>query len=81
MPPPTPPGVPENVDPGTLEPLPVDTASAMLGWDDAQRARVLELTALVFPVREGAIHVLHKTVRGARALAGTLDALTARAGL
>ena len=24
MPPPTPPGVPENVDPGTLEPLPVE---------------------------------------------------------
>ena len=43
------------------EPLAVATARAMLGWDDARWSRALELTSLVLPVRDGAIHALHKT--------------------
>ena len=43
------------------EPLKVETAKAMLGM--GSDSRVFELTSLVLPVRDGLIHVLHKTVR------------------
>ena len=43
------------------EPLKVETAKAMLGI--GSDSRVLELTSLFLPVRDGLIHVLHKTVR------------------
>ena len=43
------------------EPLKVETAKAMLGM--GSDSRVLELTSLFLPVRDGLIHVLHKTVR------------------
>ena len=39
----------------------VETASAMLGM--GSDSRVFELTSLFLPVRDGLIHVLHKTVR------------------
>ena len=43
------------------EPMKVATAKAMLGITGD--ARVFELTSLFLPVRDGLIHVLHKTVR------------------
>ena len=45
------------------EPITVAMAAALLRWDDRQqRERVLETTALLFPVRDGKFHVFHKTV-------------------
>ena len=46
------------------EPLKVETAKAMLGM--GSDSRVLELTSLFLPVRDGLIHVLHKAVRRGR---------------
>ena len=45
------------------EPLKVETAKAMLGLGNEEWLRVLELTCLFLPVRDGLIHPLHKTVR------------------
>jgi len=46
----------------TLEPISVAMAASLLGWTPDKQERVLELTALLFPVRDGLIHVFHKTV-------------------
>ena len=45
-----------------MEPITQAMAAALLGWDAAQQERVLEATALLFPVRDGKFHVFHKTV-------------------
>ena len=45
-----------------MEPITQAMAAALLGWDAAQQDRVLEATALLFPVRDGKFHVFHKTV-------------------
>ena len=37
-------------------------AAALLRWDDGQQERVLETTALLFLVRDGKVHVFHKTI-------------------
>jgi len=44
------------------EPITVAMAAALLGWDDGQQGRVLETTALLFPVRDDKVHVFHKTI-------------------
>ena len=44
-----------------MEPITQAMAAALLGWDAAQQERVLEATALLFPVRDGKFHVFHKT--------------------
>ena len=44
-----------------MEPITQVMAAALLGWDAAQQERVLEATALLFPVRDGKFHVFHKT--------------------
>ncbi|MGA1354740.1 MAG: hypothetical protein ACO32I_08230 [Candidatus Limnocylindrus sp.] len=44
------------------EPVAVTRAAALLGWAPDEQERVLELTALLFPVRDGQFHVFHKTV-------------------
>ena len=44
------------------EPIAVGMVVALLGWDNAQQARVLEATGLLFPVRDGKFHVFHKTI-------------------
>ena len=43
-------------------PLSVEMAEVLLDWDVEQRERVLEQTALLFPVRERTFHVFHKSV-------------------
>ena len=45
-----------------MEPIAQAMAAALLGWNAAQQKRVLEATALLFPVRDGKFHVFHKTV-------------------
>ncbi|GMI15386.1 hypothetical protein TrLO_g6724 [Triparma laevis f. longispina] len=47
---------------GAMEPLPIELMVEVLKWDDATRARVCELTSLLFPVRKGRVRVLHKSV-------------------
>ena len=44
-----------------MEPITQAMAAALLGWDAAQQERVLEATALLFPLRDGKFHVFHKT--------------------
>ena len=45
------------------EPLTIDAASGVLGWDRAQCKNVCDDVSLLFPLREGdVIGVLHKTV-------------------
>ena len=44
------------------EPLPADLAARVLGWSAADADRARADTALLFPVREGRFHVLHKSV-------------------
>ena len=44
------------------EPITVAMAAALLRWDDGQQGRVLETTALLFPVRDDKVHVFHKTI-------------------
>ena len=44
------------------EPITVAMAAALLRWDDGQQERVLETTALLFPVRDDKVHVFHKTI-------------------
>ena len=44
------------------EPITVTMAAALLKWDDAKKERVLEATALLFPVRDGKLYVFHKTI-------------------
>ena len=44
------------------EPITVAMVAALLRWDDGQQERVLETTALLFPVRDGKVHVFHKTI-------------------
>ena len=44
------------------EPITEAMAAALLKWDEVQKERILEATALVFPVRDGTFHVFHKTV-------------------
>ena len=44
------------------EPITVEMVAALLRWDDGQQERVLETTALLFPVRDGKFHVFHKTI-------------------
>ena len=44
-----------------MEPITQVMAASLLGWDAAQEERVLEATALLFPVRDGKFHVFHKT--------------------
>ena len=44
------------------EPITVAMAAALLRWDGGQQERVLETTALLFPVRDGKVHVFHKTI-------------------
>ena len=44
------------------EPITVAMAAALLRWDDGQQERVLETTALLFPVRDDKFHVFHKTI-------------------
>jgi len=44
------------------EPITVAMAAALLRWGGGQQERVLETTALLFPVREGKFHVFHKTI-------------------
>jgi hypothetical protein len=44
-----------------MEPITQAMAAALLGWDAAQQERVLEATALLFPVRDGKFHVFQKT--------------------
>ena len=44
------------------EPITVAMVAALLRWDDGQQERVLETTALLFPVRDGKFHVFHKTI-------------------
>ncbi|KAL1503550.1 hypothetical protein AB1Y20_012029 [Prymnesium parvum] len=46
----------------TMEPISVAMAASLLRWTADEQERVLELTALLFPVRDGLIHVFHKTV-------------------
>ncbi|KAL1530872.1 hypothetical protein AB1Y20_001766 [Prymnesium parvum] len=46
----------------TMEPINVAMAASLLRWTADEQERVLELTALLFPVRDGLIHVFHKTV-------------------
>ena len=45
-----------------MEPIGVEMAAALLGWDVEEKERALELTGLLFPVRDGKFHVFHKTV-------------------
>ena len=45
-----------------MQPISVTMAAAVLGWDSAEQERALELTALLFPVRDGLFHVFHKTI-------------------
>ena len=46
-----------------MEPITPAMAAELLGWDEKTKGRVLELTALLFPVRDGRLTVvLHKTV-------------------
>ena len=44
------------------EPITVAMAAALLRWGDGQQGRVLETTALLFPVRDDKVHVFHKTI-------------------
>jgi hypothetical protein len=44
------------------EPITGAMAAALLGWDDLKQRRVIETTALLFPVRDGKFHVFHKTL-------------------
>ena len=44
------------------EPITVEMAEALLSWDAATKTRVLNASALLFPVREGRFHVFHKTI-------------------
>eukprot|EP00937_MAST-01D_sp_MAST-1D-sp2_P006716 g6716.t1 len=44
------------------EPLPVAAARRILRWGDGEQEAALGATALLFPVREGRLHVLHKSV-------------------
>ena len=44
-----------------MEPITQAMAAALLEWDAAQQERVLEATALLFPLRDGKFHVFHKT--------------------
>ena len=46
----------------STQPLTVVVAEALLNWDEAQKARVLDQTALLFPVREGCFTIFHKSV-------------------
>ena len=45
-----------------MEPITQAMAAALLEWDAAQQERVLEATALLFPLRDGKFNVFHKTV-------------------
>ena len=36
--------------------------AALLAWDNMKQQRILEATALLFPVRDGKFHVFHKTI-------------------
>ena len=43
-------------------PLPVEFAQVVLGWSDTERVELTSKLSLVFPERDGRLHVLHKTV-------------------
>ena len=45
-----------------MEPITPAMAAAVLDWDAATQERVLETAALLFPERDGKLHVFHKTV-------------------
>ena len=45
-----------------MQPITVEMAADLLGWSVGEQERVLELTALLFPVRDGLLHVFHKTI-------------------
>ncbi len=44
------------------EPITQEMAAALLAWDNMKQQRILEATALLFPVRDGKFHVFHKTI-------------------
>ena len=44
------------------EPITEAMAATLLEWDAETKTRVLEATALLFPVRDGKFHVFHKTI-------------------
>ena len=45
-----------------MEPITPAMAAELLEWDGETTERVLERTALLFPVRDGRLTVFHKTV-------------------
>ena len=59
-----------------MAPVTVAMAESLLGWDEAAKESALERTALLFPEREGTLHVFHKTVCAARALGAERGVLT-----
>ena len=45
-----------------IEPISVPMAEALLNWCPATKARVLKVTALLFPVRDGTFHAIHRSL-------------------
>ena len=45
-----------------MEPITLAMAAPLLGWTAEAQVRVLDLTALLFPLCDGKFHVFHKTV-------------------